>query len=201
LFSVVKFVFNIIFFVIFISITPAQTKYFNYKENFSILKDLYSEISRQICDYLPNDIKSLKLIISGEQNGWIVENLLRENISKCLPELKYSITDTSLVLDINQDTKIFYYKVLNKEELFSRTIRCNLIIKFTNRVNIISRSIMKTFTDTLPLADIQFVDNNKIFVNKENLGENGIFDTLFQPVIILVSIGTLIYLFFSVRSN
>jgi hypothetical protein len=170
------------------------------KNNFEVLRNLYSEVSTEICAIIPAEVKNINIQITGDENNFIVENFLREGIvNKC--NLNISSESSQSSLEIIQNTKIQYLNISGSDDKFVRDFNC-LISARLNRMGIIkTKSFEKKYCDTLIISDLQIVDHTKIRVNKERLVTKNILEILFQPVIILAGLGVFVYLLFSIRSN
>jgi hypothetical protein len=167
------------------------------KNNFEILKELYSKISSEIVPVIPQEVKSINLRISGDENNQVAENFLREILgSNYIPSI-----DSLSICEIIDNTKIQYSELQSNSDKFVRDVKCLVSVKVNIKGMIKSKNIIKNYSDTLDISDLQSIEYSKIYVNKENFKNKNIFDTLFQPVIILTGLGLLVYLLFSIRSN
>jgi hypothetical protein len=168
------------------------------KNNFEVLKELYSGITSEVCSLVPKNVKNIYLKISSDENNRVPENFLIENIGNL-----YSVTvkDSSNVLEIIPVTVVQYQNFQEDNDKFTREIKCLISarIKVNNAVQ--SKNIVKIYSDTLNISDMQSIGHNRINVNKDKLINKNVFDSLLMPVIVLASVGVFVYLLFSIRSN
>jgi hypothetical protein len=190
----------LIIYIILISGSLLAQNNLTVRNNFEALKELYSKVTADICLLISNDSKNLNLKVSGDDNNFIVENLIREILSSSY-NLNLMNPDSLRNLEIIQNTKVQYLDFPENNEKFIREIKCLVSAKLNLNGEIRTKNIVKTFSDTLNISEVQNIDYSKIYVNKENLTRKNPFDFLFQPVIILVSLGVFVYLLFSIRSN
>jgi hypothetical protein len=170
------------------------------ESNLEIFKKIYYDISGEIIKQIPDSIKQYNLIISGKQNNWVVENLIREY----MPKNNHDNKINNLVnynIEIDHDSKVIYKKTSNNDNIVNRYFTCQVLTRM--RFNDITtiKNFNKSYSDSIQTSYIPLVEHDKITVFQDYEEDKNIFDILFEPLIILSSVGILVYLFFSVRSN
>jgi hypothetical protein len=190
----------IILFLCINSVTFSQENNGKIKKNVEILKDIISDITCEILNEIKINPQNPKIICSGNDNNWIIESLFNEAFRNNESAKKYPV-DSGTLIEINQNNKLYYSKTRADEEKIIRGFNIFIMVKTRITGNIFSKSINRTFKDTISLGDIEKVEHNRIMVSMDNSFSDSVFDVLLKPVVVVVSFGLLVYSFFSIRSN
>lgn len=165
--------------------------------NYERIRFLYSNIIQKIISNINCNSNSIYIKIEGDTNTWIFKSTFYD----ALRQNNFNISDSifnSCVINIYNETKIRYLKNQTNEDEFIREI--SYFVKLNNEKNEI-KVYSESLLDTLKTKDLQYINNDKIFVLANDLTKKSFWDDLFEPLIILSSSGILVYLLFTIRSK
>jgi hypothetical protein len=190
------------------SLAPAQTS--GRQTNLELFRVLSRQIADSVVAELPHDIDTLTLTFA--QTGESVP--VQEQFLSALKTAGKRVFVDSAVAGLNAlsirlapEMTVSYAQLtsggLSGDPKIERTVKVTSdvrMVRAASREVVRSGSESQTVVDTLAESDIASVETQGYPATHATLPEGGVLDKLVEPIVIIGAVGTMIFLFFHVRS-
>ena len=180
------------------------------QDNLAIFQNLTLEIVHSVFEDISPDSSTTVSINSQdnrEEGKWLIENgfiryLLNKNLNIELGQAHNSDKQIIIEFQISR-IGVQYFPISKKDEL-KRQINLELQVRVRTGISnkiLLLKDYKKQYTDSVRITDIKRIENNNYPFTQGKLPEKWSFKILIEPVIVLITSATVIYLFFTLRSK
>jgi hypothetical protein len=153
------------------------------------------------------DSSTMSLAVLPKDMAWYVESALLQGLSKHKFVLRASGT-SDLTGEFGFGKARVEYVDIRRHGFFGskivdRKVAVLISAKVVDQQNgsiLLGRDFEESYRDTIPLSDIQRVENAGLPLTRGTVPKEGFFSNLAEPLVMLGAIGVAVYLLFSVRS-
>lgn len=206
----------LIFFLLSVShVTAAETP--GLKTNFEIFNELSTQCVQEVLDgNLAREVKKVLLqkIDAGDSLNWFIENTLFNLLKQHgVDSIRYGEAASGL-----RQTVLIRYKIVNlslayenenRWRLFNRThttrhFKLQFFLQLINPQQgtvLWSGVLAREFRDQVPPNQIAGIESSAIPFTQARFPDRSIYTRFVEPVLILSTTGTIIYLFYAFRSQ
>ncbi len=181
------------------------------RTNLEILQAQIVDIAKEILlktNLSPRE--KIVLSIHANESAWIFENALSEFLKKqqhvvfihSPPDSGADVQWELGILDLSVSYKDPFHESFLGRKKANRIIRLSLSgnIRNAHYEVLFAGTIERTLRDTIAAADIPLVEASTVQFTHGNPLEEGFFENVLQPVVIIGASAVAIYLFFTIRS-
>lgn len=191
------------------------------KSNFEIFSQISTQCVQEILDaHLPKTVKKVSLqgVNSADSLNWFLENILfnllnRQGIDSILIQPKsgaavFNFKNTILIkfsiisLDLNYETES-HWRITNKSTV-NRHFDVHLFFQIIDEQNgtiLWSGEGSRQYMDQVNQKQISKLESKSIQFTRAKFHHRSVYSRFIEPVIVIATTGTIIYLFYAFRSQ